>query len=285
MARSYEEKVALFRYGVIADLIHVPPGKGSGLEKKLQDIGNKSYEIPGSRRTQVAAETARQWLYRYRHGSFEALQPKRRADTGKARNLSQEVVDLLLGIKEEQYHLSVPQVIAAARKHPEIVPPELELPRSTVHRQLAAAGLMRKRPKDPSSKDLRRFGFEKAGDLWMSDVMHGPSVFVEGRRKHKTYLIAFLDDATRVIPYAAFALSENTSAFLSVYREAVMRRGIPRRLYVDNGSAFVSHHVALVCAKLGVTLIHARPYHAAGKGKQERWFRTVRPPDLGHLLD
>ena len=79
MARSYEEKVALFRYGVIADLIHVPPGKGSGLEKKLQEIGNKSYEIPGSRRTQVAAETARQWLYRYRHGGFEALQPKRRA--------------------------------------------------------------------------------------------------------------------------------------------------------------------------------------------------------------
>jgi hypothetical protein len=118
----------------------------------------------------------------------------------------------------------------------------------------------------------------------MSDVMHGPAVGVGGRRKHKSYLIGFLDDATRIVPYAAFALCENTSAFLPVLRQAVMRRGIPLRLYVDNGSAYRSHHVSLVCARLGITLIHARPYQPQGKGKQERFFRTVRMqllPTLG----
>jgi putative transposase len=125
----------------------------------------------------------------------------------------------------------------------------------------------------------------------MSDVMHGPAVIVSGRRKQKSYLIGLLDDATRVVPYAAFALSESTSAYLPVLRQAVMRRGIPQRLYVDNGSAFRSHHLALVCARLGITLIHARPYQPAGKGKQERFFRTVRmrflptigPTDLDSL--
>jgi hypothetical protein len=141
---------------------------------------------------------------------------------------------------------------------------------------LARHGLNRKPTGSASSKDRRRFSFEKAGELWMSDVMHGPRVGTAGGRKRKAYFIALLDDATRVVPFAAFALSENTAAFLPVLEQAMRRRGLPKRLYVDNGSAFRSKHLALVCAKLGVTLIHARPYQPAGKGKIERFFRTVR---------
>jgi transposase InsO family protein len=107
---------------------------------------------------------------------------------------------------------------------------------------------------------------------------------VEGR-KRKAYLIAFLDDATRVIPHAAFAQSENTAAFLSVMQQAVLRRGLPKRLYVDNGAAYRSHHLSLVCAKLGITLIHTRPYQPQAKGKQERWFRTVRLQLLPALVE
>jgi hypothetical protein len=142
---------------------------------------------------------------------------------------------------------------------------------------------MQPRTDDPSGKDRRRFAFAHAGELWMSDVMHGPSVFVDGRRKRKTYLIALLDDATRVVPHAAFAFSETVSAFLAVFKTALERRGIPERLYVDNGAAYRSHRLALVSAHLGVTLIHTRPYDAAAKGKQERFFRTLRMQLLSHL--
>jgi hypothetical protein len=110
----------------------------------------------------------------------------------------------------------------------------------------------------------------------MSDVMHGPAVLVEGKKRRKTYLLALLDDATRLIPFAAFALTENTAAFLPVLQQAIVRRGLPKRLYVDNGAVYRSHHLSLVCAKLGITLIHARPYQPQGKGKMERFFRTVR---------
>ena len=110
----------------------------------------------------------------------------------------------------------------------------------------------------------------------MSDVMHGPKVS-DGRRRRKTFLIAFIDDATRVIPFAAFAYSENTTAFLPVLKQAIARRGLPARLYCDNGANFRSQQLALVCAKLGVALIHARPYQPAGKGKIERFFRTLAP--------
>jgi hypothetical protein len=142
---------------------------------------------------------------------------------------------------------------------------------------------MGKAPDDPTTKDRRRFSYEHAGELWMSDVMHGPSVVVGNKRKQKTYLVGLLDDATRGVPYCGFALSENTAAFLPIFKSAVMRRGIPKRLYVDNGAVFRSHHLALVCAKLGVTLIHARPYKPEGKGKQERFFRTVRMRFLSTL--
>jgi transposase InsO family protein len=280
-----EDSVALFRYGVISDLLHLPLGTGKGLWKRMQEKAERSYVIPGSARTTVAAETIRNWLDLYREGGFDALKPRRREDAGRSRSLPQEVLDLLVHLKEERHELTVPQVIAAARQHTQVVPEGLALPLSTVHRHLSRAGVMKKRPTDPSAKDLRRFAFEKAGELWMSDVMHGPAVRVDGRRKQKTYLIGFIDDATRVVPFARFALSENTASFLPVLREAVLRRGIPRRLYVDNGSAFVSRHLAIVCARLGITLIHARPYHAAGKGKQERWFRTVRMSFLPTLKD
>jgi len=275
--------VALFRYGVIADLLHWPSGK-RGLGEQIAKKAERDYDIPGSRRCRVASETIRDWLGAYRRGGFDALLPKGRSDEGQARKIPQAVVDLLCMVKEDKPALSVRMVIDAARASGE-VPEDLELAPATVHRVLSRAGLMARRPEEATSNDRRRFSFEKAGELWMSDVMHGPSVLVDGKRRRKTYLISFMDDATRVIPYAAFALGENVACFMPVFEQALRRRGIPLRLYVDNGAAYRSHHLSLVCARLGVTLIHARPYQPQGKGKQERWHREVRRQCLGTLAE
>lgn len=272
-AKTHTDEVALFRFGVIGDLVHLPPGT-KGLQARLEEKAEIDYRIPGSRRVRVASETIRDWLKKYRRSGFEALRPQVRADLGQSRVMPRDVADLLLSIKEEKPALSVQLVIREALASGKVVE-GLPLPASTVHRLLSRAGLMAKKPGEPSSKDHRRFAFEKAGDLWMSDVMHGPAVIVEGK-KRKAYLIAFIDDSTRVIPYATFTLSENAASFLPVLKEAVLRKGAPRRLFVDNGSAFRSHQLALACAKLGITLIHARAYHPEAKGKMERWFRTVR---------
>jgi putative transposase len=274
-AQSPETQVALFRYGLIADCVQLQKGKGNDLVRKLAEKASQHYAIPQSRRTKVAVETMRDWIAAYRNGGFDALKPKKRKDAGSARKLPQEVVDRLVAYKDEHPLFSVPMVIDAVRAELAL-DPQVVLPLSTVHRVLSRAGVMSKKPSDPTSLDHRRFSYEHAGELWMSDVMHGPSVFVDGRRKQKTYLIALIDDATRVIPYAAFAFSERTDALLAVLDQAVRRRGIPKRLYVDNGSAFRSAHLSLVCAKLGITLIHARPHQPQGKGKMERWFRTCR---------
>lgn len=279
--KSLTERIALFRLSVLGDLVHLAPGS-PGIGDGLKQRADKDYKIPGTLRTRVAPETMRGWLKAYRKSGFEALLPKERKDAGKSRALDSSVCDLLCTLKEQNSDDSVVEVIAAARATGEL-PAEISLPLSTVHRVLSSAGLMKKPADEPTQKDHRRFEFAAAGQMWHSDVMHGPTALLDGR-KRKTYLIAFIDDATRVIPFAQFAHAENTEAFLPVLKQAIMRRGIPERLFVDNGSAYRSHQLALCCAKLGVTLIHARAYHPQAKAKIERWFRTVRRQLLRRLV-
>ena len=276
---EFAQKVALFRYGLIADLVRLE--RGEGLYEKLREKEKKTYVIPGSDRPHVAAETMRTWLRTYRKHGFEGLLPKPRADLGRSRALPQEAVDLIVMAKEEHPDATLDDVIAFVRAAG--VDDEVKLAHSTVHRVLARHGLAGRRKPSPSA-DRRKFAFERAGQLWMSDAMHGPKVRV-GPRMRKTYLLAFLDDATRVVPHAEFALHENTQALLPVLKQALLRRGIPERLYVDNGSAFRSHRLHLACAKVGISLIHGRPYQPQGKGKIERWFRTARQQLVRTLQD
>lgn len=122
--------MALFRYGIIADFVNLLPG-AKGLYALIKKKAEQRYSIPGSRRTEVAEETIRSWLKKYRKGGFDALHPKTRTDKGKARRLPLEVADVLLAIKEESPELTVPLVIKKARTSGQ-VPATLHLPQSTV---------------------------------------------------------------------------------------------------------------------------------------------------------
>ncbi len=278
---DFSQRIALFRYGVISPLLHFSKGDPQ-IGKTIEQITLREHNIPGSNRTHIAPGTVRDWVRQYRRGGFDALKRRTRNDRGDSRVLPANIAELLLSAKEKNTALSVRTIINEVAQHPS-VPDSLDLPHSTVHRLFKRYGLMDKKPGDATEQDRRRFAYLHAGDMWQSDVMHGPAVVVDAKRKKKTYLIAFIDDATRVIPHAAFALSENTQAFLPVFKQALLQRGLPKRLYVDNGSSYRSTQVALVCAKLNIALIHARPYQPQGKGKIERFFRTLRAQLLTRL--
>ena len=276
-------EIALFRYRIIADLLLLPPGS-AGIGAMLQAKAEQQHTIPGTQRTRVAAETIRDWLHHYRQGGFDALYPKLRADRGQPRRLPPDVAELLVTIKSEHPAWSVRQVIQSTHDSGQL-PDALRLPASTVHRLLSREGLMIKRTDQPLGVDRRRFTFKYAGEMWMSDVMHGPKVDA-GRQRHKTYLIAFIDDATRVIPYAAFARGGEHRRLPA----GVQAGPDPSRLaappYLSTTEAnYRSQQLALVCAKLGIALIHARPYQPAGKGKNRALVphRTQSIPD--HLAD
>jgi transposase InsO family protein len=156
---------------------------------------------------------------------------------------------------------------------------EADLNTATVYRFIEKENL---RITPTEHEDRRKFEAESPNDLWQSDAMHGPMAFIRGVRK-KTYLIVILDDHSRMIMHAAFYSAETVENFEHALRMAVERWGLPQKLYTDNGGCFRAHHLEFVCAALGISLRHARPYKPQGKGKVERWIRTVRQefmPDI-----
>jgi putative transposase len=282
-SHDLSERVALFRHRLIAQLL---PEDLTARQRQrtIERIVTAEHQIPGTRRTRVAESTLRDWLREYRAGGFDALKPKRRIDAGHPRALDPALAERLLQVKEAEPDRSIRRIIETVRNEGVLARAQ-HLPISTVHRLFKQHGLMSRTGEAAPGEDRRRFAYARAGQLWMSDVMHGPAVPREDRRKHKTYLIAFLDDATRVIPHAEFAFAENTRAFLPIFKQALLRRGLPARLFVDNGANYRSHQFALICAKLGVALIHARPFQPAAKGKIERFFRTCRAQLMAELTD
>jgi len=167
-----------------------------------------------------------------------------------------------------------------------IVTDETHLGQSTVYRLFHQHNLMGK--EETTSEDRRKFEAELPNDLWQSDVMHGPLLEC-GSKRRKSYLIAFIDDHSRLIPHARFCPSEAMKPFMEAFEIALLKRGLPRKLYVDNGSAFRSRQLETTSASLGIALIHAKPYQPQGKGKIERFFKTVRSQFLttftGHTFD
>lgn len=210
-------------------------------------------------------------LYKDSGNKIESLFPDERNERGKTRAIDNETAQSLILLREDMPKAPVYELIRALRKK-NLITPGVYLSRTTVYRFLHRQQLMHD---TPPPTDRRKFEADLTNDFWQSDAMHGPHVHSEGRLK-KTYLIAFIDDHSRLIPHAAFFLSEGVQSYLSAFQHALLTRGLPRKLYVDNGSAFRSHHLELVTATLGIALIHATPYTPQGKGKIERFFRTVR---------
>jgi putative transposase len=273
MDNEGREKVALFRFGVLSTLVARKGMSWGEREEMIRGIVATSWEIPGSPRSYVSRSTVLHWLTLYERagGKVEALQPQVRCDRGTTRALDAETEAALVALKRELPAASLPVLLKMARQR-HILPSKISVSLPSLYRLFKRHGL----DKDARlPEDRRRFECELANDMWQSDCMHGPRVLVDGKMR-KSYLFAILDDHSRLIPHAQFYLSENLESFRDCLLCALEKRGLPRKLYVDNGSAFRSHKLRYGCARLGVALLHTTPYTPEGKGKIERFFGSIR---------
>jgi transposase InsO family protein len=243
----------------------------------MRDKCSRKWQIPFSEKTRISRGTIGRWirLYSNTNGDLKSLYPHDRADQGRCRAMDEETCLSLLGLKARMPAATVPHLIEQTKRSC----PGRKLNNSTVYRFLHQQNMMY--PREKNLADRRKFEAELPNDLWQSDVMHGPKVEVNGKQQ-KAYLIAIIDDHSRLIVYARFYLSEGVLSYLDALEKALARRGVPGKLYVDNGSAFRSKHLEYVCAFLSIALIHAKPYQPQGKGKIERWFKTVRSRFIPH---
>jgi transposase InsO family protein len=277
MTEDEKMQVAVFRFSVISDFVHAPFMNRQEKRRLLQDKCCRKWQIPFSQKTRISKATIRRWirLYKKSNSDLKSLCPRDRADHGRCRAMDEQSRLVLIESRMKMPHASVPHLIEQIKQNY----PGVKLNNSTVYRFLHQHNMMYPGEKKPV--DRRKFEAQLPNDLWQSDVMHGPLVKLH-EKKQKAYLIAIIDDHSRLIVYARFYLSEGISCYLDALQNALARRGVPRKLYVDNGSAFRSKHLEYVCASLSIALIHSKPYQPQGRGKIERWFKTVRSRFFAH---
>ena len=272
MNKDLAERIALFRFGVIAPLVDRHLSRGER-ERIITQIVSATWQIPGSPRSSIGRSTVEKWLCRYlKSGAdIESLKPQQRNDKGGCRSMDSETEAALVALKKEFRGYSLQALLQVARQRA-IIGTRFRASKQSIYRLFARHGVG---GSISHPVDRRKFEAELPNDLWQSDCMHGPKVTVEGTMR-KTYLFAIIDDHSRLIPHAQFYLHENIECFRDCLLQALEKRGLPRRLYVDNGSAFRTHQLRYGCARLGIALLHSQPGVPEGRGKIERLFRTVR---------
>jgi transposase InsO family protein len=259
----------LWRFSIISPLLH-HSADGPPLRERIEQLAQSTFYTPDGMQKHFCFDTIRNWLSKYRGCGIDGLRNKPRKNRGST-SVPAPLQQVIVEMRTKQPEWTVKRILNVALDQG--VWNGIKPSKTAVYRFTAAHGLNRdkKQPQLP----VRSFEFPFFGDLWSADFLHGPKVRV-GTHALKTYLHAIIDDATRYVVAARFHLAEDTRCLLDDFMLAIRRFGIPKRFYTDNGAAFRSRHLRMVAAKLAIALPHTPPYTPRGRGKVERFFRSVR---------
>src|SRR5436853_5538564 len=269
------EKIALFRYGLIAPLILETLPRGE-LTRRAEEIAARSYDIPYSQRHCLSVDTLLDWALRYRRGGFAALAPQPRRDRGQSRALTPQLAELIERLKRENPHRTGTTLLRELA----LVSTVGSVSPSTLYRFLKQRGLTERQLLAPPAR--KKFEAEFSNQIWQSDMLFGPYVQRPGGGRMQAFLYAILDDASRLVPHAQFYPNQGLDSYLDCLRQGVASRGVPVRLYMDNGKIYRSTQLARIAASIGILVTHTPPYQPQGRGKIERYLRSVREQFLSN---
>jgi len=264
---------ALFRHAILGELLSHKLRRGQ-LRPALKKLAQETYQDWRGRWRRIAYKTLEEWYYKYRNRGFEALKPRPRSDRNRSRALSPDLEQLILDMKREDPGRSAP-----------LIRRELELAGRIRHGQASVSALQRLLRARGLSGPLMevehaaRYRWQAAmcGELWQADAMHGPMLMNPATgRTQRAIIFGLIDDHSRLVPYIEAGFGETEQRFLTVLYNAIARRGIVRRLLLDNHASFSGFDLRLLCARLPIHLVHSRPYDAPSKGKIERFWKTLR---------
>jgi putative transposase len=253
-------QIGLFRYMLIREAADATlTGRQRGA--LVRTLAAQAHTDPDGRSVRITRWTLDRWIQNYRAGGFDALVPSARQSQPRTPS---EVFELASALKKENPDRSAAQVRRILNAQLGWAPDE-----RTLQRMFLRTGLTALRAPAESAV-FGRFEAGRPNEIWTGDALHGPRL---GGRK--TYLFAFLDDQSRAIVGHRWGFAEDTVRLAAALRPALAARGVPEYVYVDNGSAFVDSWLLRACAKLGIKLVHSAPGRPQGRGKIERFFRTV----------
>lgn len=269
----------LFRLSVLGPLISRERLERGELQQIIRDLAEREYAIPGTRRRHLGEKTIQGWYYSWRRQGMAGLVPQARQDRGQSK-LAPTIQEAILTAKRDNPRRSIRQIQHLLEAAGTVAHDSLS--RSTIHRLLQNHGVSRMTGSASLAEEKRSFVAATANTIWYGDVMHGPKVPIRGKLA-KAYLVTLFDDASRLVAHSAFCPGETALDIEGVLKQALLKRGRPIKLVVDNGAAYRAQTLQGICARLGIHLIHCRPYAPEGKGKLERWHRTCRDQFLSEL--
>lgn len=274
-------KMAYFRYGVISSLL--PGHEDRTLKDRFKELGDRLWTLPSGRVEQYSWQTIEGWYYDFRRGGLEALTDCARKDRGTHPGLPETVCAAIDKLVREHPRLKPSNIIRRLRRTGVLTDDGPS--KSTLYRYFRT-----RLPQLKASEDERRsFEAPYAGSLWQVDFMYGPFLPRKGHdgryRKHQTYLIAVLDDHSRLFCHGRFYFEQSLLVYVDALKTACRKRGIPERVYSDHGAVFTSPQVKRMIAELGSYTPKSRTGDAPPRGKIERFFKNVREGFLNYTLE
>jgi putative transposase len=255
-------RIGLFRYMVIREAAD-PTLSGRQRGKLVRALAAMMHTDPDGRSIRVSRWTLDRWISEWQRAGFDALVPSPRQSQPRT---PAEVLELASALKKENPGRSAAQIRRILSVQHGWAPDE-----RTLQRMFVRTGLNLVATDQPVRPGVfGRFEADRPNEIWTGDALHGPRI--DGR---KTYLFAFIDDHSRAVVGHRWGFAEDTVRLAAALRPALAARGVPEHVYVDNGSAFVDSWLLRACAKLGIKLVHSAPGRPQGRGKIERFFRTV----------
>lgn len=268
MDNKKAQEIALKRYGSIAPLIS---GNIDSYKSKSDYFRSVASSIG------VHPHTIQRWYSRYLKEGFDGLMPKSRSDQHHYRKLDKDTKDQIIYLLSEYPRLPATMVYQKLLETNTIVAKDVSL--STVNRFVQE---YKKSKGFGPLKDMKRYEREHINEVWCGDSSVGPYLKVDGK-KQRTYIIALIDDASRMIVGIDIFFNDNFVNLMSVIRGAVIKYGKPKTFNFDNGSNYRSTQMNLLAARIG-TVIHYNPARTpTGKAKIERWFRTMKDQWMSQL--
>lgn len=267
----YLNATALLRLSILGPLASRDHFEVGELKRVIKQLAAQTYTTSHGT-AKFSEKTIERWYYCWKKQGIDGLVPVIRSDKNSCQ-LNETVQEAIVNCKKDNPARSIRSIIHYLELEGTVQKGRLS--RATVHRLLQRHDLSQRVMAGADTIERRAFESVYAGDLWYSDVMHGPTIQTrEGRRK--VYLISVMDDASRLICHSAFCLDETAVSVESVLKDALLKRGLPKKLLIDNGPAYRSESLQQVCARLKIRLIYSRPYEPQSKAKLERWHLSVR---------
>lgn len=265
MVRNEELETALKRHEIIAPLL--VPG--------LDDAEKRRIRREILDRENISERTLRRYIAAYRDKSYEGLLQKTREDIGQTRAITQSILDKAAELRQELPERSVRRIIRILEGEGTVKKGEVS--RSTLSRHLLKMGFGATELKNEKITGNAARRFQKSGRnmLWQSDIKYGPYIPTPNGGKKRTYMLAIIDDATRLVCHAEFYDNQRLPILEDCLRKAILKYGKPDAVYVDNGKIYVSRWFRIACAKLGIRHINTKAYSPESKGKIERFNRTM----------